>query len=303
MSVRTTKTSITVLITTLALAFMYSAVAQADDTTTTTTTDITKSDSDKPSKSESYLKDIRDTLQLNINKLPVYLNQLTKMSLSWLAPDDSTATATLQNHFTTLANEKLENAQTQTDSQNQFLSAFIPAASKDSADITYQTMLLPLTTPSSASQNNAIFNYTLYASGLNIQHTAPDDIGWRPGRSLILYKNYYYTASAVQTYNGYILSELYANSKNGNKIKKTQDSLVHQANGSDWFTQIASENIGIVLRQILLYNSQTYVVLTQLLDTQQKLLTAQVMNNALLIAVNQESESRLYTKAASLPPD
>lgn len=302
MSARTIKTSITVLISTVTLAFTYSAVAQED--TTTKAADTTKSESDKtPSKSESYLKDIRDTLVLNINKLPVYLNQLTKMSLSWLAPDDSSATATLQNRFTSLANTKLQNARTQTESQDLFLGTLIkPETSPiDSTNIAYQTLLSPLTPKNSAMRDNAIYKYTVYASGLNIQH-APPQYTWERSPAVDIYRNYFYTTSAVQTYNGYILSDLYANSKNGNKVKEMQDSLTQQASSSDWFTQIASENIGVVLRQILLYNSQTYVVMTQLLDTQQKLLVAQTMNNALLIAVNQEAENRLYSKASGERP-
>lgn len=307
MSTRTRKTSLTILIASLTMTCTYTAFAQTEGDATKTTTEA------KPSKSEDYLKEIRDTLVLNIDKLPLYLNQITKMALSWLAPDDSTATATLQNQLATLANAKLENNQTHLESQESFINFFNPVPKpsvpdvayqlrkKAADDVTYQTLLRPAS-PDTAYQNDSIFNYTLYASGLNIKHLQPE-IYWRDNPSIKLYKNYYNTTSAVQTYNGYILSELYASSKNGNKIKQTQDQLVQQASSSDWFTQIASENMGVVLRQILLYNSQMYVMMTQLLDIQQKLLTAQTMNNALLIAVNQENESRLYNKAAGNRPE
>jgi hypothetical protein len=263
-----------------------------------------------PSASESYLKDIRDTLLININKLPLYLNQLTKMALSWLAPDDSSATAALQNSFTTLANAKLQNAKTQLDSQNKFLADFFGhPASQDSFlnanDLAYPTLLnQPYFNPDSRANSNPAYNYTQYAAGLNIRHKIPLST-WVPDRQhpgIAMYTNYYNTTSAVQTYNGYILSELYADSRNNNLVKQTQDSLIQQATHSTWFTQIASENIGLVLRQILLYNSQTYVLLAQLLETQKKLLASQAMNNALLIAVNQEAENRIYSKASGKPP-
>ncbi len=275
-------------------------------TTETTTTASTSTGTQEPSKSEGYLKEIRDILLLNINKLPVYLNQLTKMSLSWLTPDDSSSTAKLQNSFTMLANERIQNAKTHNESQTQFLNAFLGrTAPKNVSEITYQTLFNPPPPPTAANptQNEyASFMYTMNASGLNIQHAPPQTFWNETTPAVILYKNYYYTTAAVQTYNGYILSELFANAKNENKVKKTQDSLIQQASSSDWFTQIASENIGVVLRQILLYNSQTYVLLTQMQQTQQKLLEAQVMNNALLIAVNQEAENRLYSKAAGMKP-
>lgn len=308
MSIRTRKTRLTLLMASIMLACTCTAYAQIEETSTSTAT----TDS-KPSKSESYLKDIRDILALNIDKLPIYLNEITKMALSWLTPDDSASTAKLQSQLTTLTNARMESHQTLLDSQEIFMNVFNPVPKpqvpdvayqmkkKLADDVTYQSLLRPVS-PDPAYQNDVIFNYTLYASGLNIKHPQPE-IFWRDNPSIKLYKNYYNTASAVQTYNGYILSELYANAKNGNKVKQTQDSLVQQATSSDWFTQIASENIGIVLRQILLYNSQMFVMMTQLLETQQKLLAAQTMNNALLIAINQENENRLYNKAAGNRPE
>lgn len=289
----------TILMTTLTLTIVNSPPALAQDAT-----------APAPSASESYLKDIRDTLLININKLPIYLNQLTKMALSWLAPDDSSSTATLQSSFTALINAKLQDAKTQSDSQQKFLTDFLgnpPSQDKflNANDITYQTLLnKPYFSPDSRSNVDPAYNYTQYAAGLNIRHLMPSP-NWIPDRqhpAVTMYTNYYNTASAVQTYNGYILSELYADAKNNNRSKQTQDSLIQQANTSDWFTQIASENLGIVLRQILLYNSQTYVLLAQILETQKKLLASQVMNNALLIAVNLEAENRIYSKASGRPP-
>jgi hypothetical protein len=293
------KTVLTLLITLLVMTGYHSAFAQDLAILATPA---------PPSASESYLKDIRDTLLININKLPIYLGQLTKLSLSWLAPDDSSATASLQNSFTTLTNARLQNARTQSDSQIKLLGDFLGnPTSQDSFpnanDISYQTLLNQPYFPINPRSNaDPAYTYTQYAAGLNIRHIMPSP-NWVPNKPAIaMYMNYYNTASAVQTYNGYILSELYSNSKNNNSFKQTQDSLVQQASNSTWFTQIASENIGVVLRQILLYNSQTYVLLADLLETQKKLLAAQAMNNALLVAVNQEAENRLYSKAANRPP-
>lgn len=293
MSARRIKTIFTLLLT---LTLVCSSAVQAQDATTATTTTTTSDPkAATPTTSENYLKKIL----ANVNKLPIYLRELTKMAISWLEPDNSNATATLQNSFTTLASARLANVKTQLESQEQFFNSFAGQTSlAKQAEINYKTLLHSNKSPSIGSP---AYTYALYATGLNIKHAEPE-IRWRDSPANTMYTNYYNTASAVQTYNGYILSELYADVKNNNRVQTTQDSLVQQASNSDWFTQIASENIGVVLRQILLYNSQTYVLLTQLLETQKKLLTSQTMNNALLLAVSQETENHLYSKAAGKNP-
>ncbi len=300
----------TVLIATLAFTVAYHPIASAQDATTQES-DTTK----KLSASEGFLKDIRDILFANINKLPLYLNQLTKMAISWLAPDNSKTTAELQNNLTRLANTQSVNAQIQLLSQKKFLDEFLDnPASQDTFpnvnDLCFETLLnKPYFNPDTRLKLDPsidpAYNYTVNASGLNLKHFRPSP-SWNPNDrrhpSIAMYIRYYNTASAVQTYNGYVLSELYAESKDNNLAKQTQNQLIQQANDSNWFTQIASENLGIVLRQILLYNSQTYVLLAQLLETQKKLLVSQTMNNALLIAVNQEAENRIYSKASGQLP-
>ncbi len=292
------KTGTTLLIT----AFIFASAQAQEDTPAASSKSETPT---TPTKSESYLKEIRDCLLVNINKLPVYLHQLTKMALSWLAPDDSDITATQQNNFATLANLQLKNSTLQIDSQNRFLRDFLTNPSLQN-DIIYQTLLNQPYNPNTPSQPiDPAYAYTKYASALNVSHKdIPLPIhNKKAAAAQLMYINYYKTSSAIQTYNGYILSELYADFKNKNAVKQTQDSLIQKASDSDWFTQIASENIGIVLRQILLYNSQTYVLLAQLLETQKKLLASQAMNNALLISINQEEEGRLYAKANGQVPD
>lgn len=307
------KTSIILCFTTL--AFMHNSLA-AD----TPQDDAKKSESSEPpSKSEGYLKEIRDILLANVNKLPVYLNQLTKMALSWLAPDNSESTAIQQKNFSTLANVKFENTKMQLDDQNKLLTDFLNPLSKTDTIpgpvtnvISYQTLLnqppfkSPTSQPPALTHNpEAAYIYIQNAAALNIHHKKPPFAISNNDKDVTAanqYNNYFMTTSAVQTYNGYILSELYDDFKNNNKAKKTQDELIKNASQPNWFQQIASENLGVVLRQILMYNSQTYVVLAELLETQKKLLAAEAMNNALLITVSQETEKRLYQRANGEPP-
>jgi hypothetical protein len=292
------------LIATLAVIFIDITPVQADEATPSVSTTSNAS----TSTSASYLKDIRDytyAILAKVNSLPAFIKESTKLALSWLAPDNSASTAALQRDFTTLYNVSVQNTETQKDYQKTLLNDFFTANKTrvpHPNDLTYQTLLKQPYLPFVAGINRtpqeqeeeAVKNYVQYASSLNIAHLLPtkDDT-----RSANAYRNFYQTVSAVQTFNGYILSSLYADYKNNNAIKKTQDSLVKQASDSDWFTQIASENMGVVLRQILLYNSQVYVLLTQLLETQKKLLISQAMNNSLLIANSQVNEGLLYTKA------
>lgn len=322
------KTGITLLTTVFTFSFLYSTMANAqEDTTADTTTATTTTDKNETTgKSEGYLKEIRDILLINVNKLPVYLNQLAKMALSWLAPDDTETTAIQQKNFAKLADAELQTLNTQRESQTRFIYDFLkrnPAMPDEGLlgtefapvinSINYQTLLSqPFSQPSQQqlqqfqNQDDPAYNYTQFASALNIRHKKPPKVRPSVDKNYLAaigqYYNYYMTTSAVQTYNGYILSELYADAKNKNATQKARDALVEKASETNWFTQIASENIGIVLRQILMYSSQTYVLLADLLETQKKLLTAQTMNNALLIAVNQDTERRIYQRANGEPP-
>jgi len=113
------------------------------------------------------------------------------------------------------------------------------------------------------------------------------------------YQNYFNTVNAIQSFNGYVLSGLYAESKGGNQFNTTQLALLQQTSQPSWLNQIASQELGKVLRQMLLFQSQTYVLISQLIQTQKQLLIATTMTNSLLIANNQLNETVLYSRAAT----
>ena len=132
---------------------------------------------------------------------------------------------------------------------------------------------------------------------MNITHTIPGP-NWRgTEENKQKYLSYYSSISAIQTFNGYLLSQLYADYVNGRQYTQQQTALIQQASSSDWFTHVASESIGVVLRKILMYNSQLYVLMTELVQTQKQLLSAQAMTNTLLIIGNQFTENQLISKA------
>lgn len=251
---------------------------------------------------------------VRVNNLPQYLEGFGAFIAAWLSPDKSDTTAKLQANFSTSTNNILQNANTQLGLQPQLIQDFfgssVTAATLPYAnDLTYQSLLgMPYfpTDPRKIGQSGTIdyaYNYTKNVAGLNIKHITPGIAGWH-GEKLDQqhYKSFYDTVTSIQTFNAYVLSKLAAESQNGDPFSKTQLALIQQASSADWFSQVASESIGIVLRQVLMYNSQIYVLLSQLLQTQKQLLEIQAMNNTLLILLNQQNEEIALRRATGSMP-
>jgi len=234
-------------------------------------------------------KDTQSILQ-GINNIPSYLSDITEMAQSWLKPDDSSATANNQSLFNTLGQAPNPNLGFTAQLTKNFLSggtnASLPA---DANDYSFTTLIgSPLQKPdprqSSANPPNPIQNYIQNASGSNLTFTPPVK-GLLGANALALkqYQGLYSTVAAIQSYNNYIL-----NAFNGElNQENTMSSLVSQATDSGWLTQVAAQELGKVLREILLYDSQSYVLLTRLYQTEQRQLAATAMTNSLLIALNQ----------------
>lgn len=257
---------------------------------------------------ENIMKFTYGTL-VAVNNLPNYLQPLTELSLAWLSPDKSETTANLQSNFASITDTLKKNSETQSSLLQRLQQDYFgPSVTKDTLpfvnDLTYSTLMeQPYLSPDPRQANdknvNPTYNYLKNAAGLTINHPLPNT-GWAgTSDKKQEYINYYSTISAVQTFNGYLLAQLYTN----NQLSKSQTSLIEQASSSDWFTQVATEDIGIVLRQLLMYNSQVFVMLTQLLQAQRQQLAAQAMSNTMLILNNQNNETMLIKGAqGTLPP-
>lgn len=251
------------------------------------------------------------TILNRVNNLPNYLNALTALALGWLSPDTSDATANLQQNFTNLANAVSQDQSTQLGLQPRLLGDFFGSNATTSTlpyanDLTFQTLLnQPYFNPdprnSLTNKVDSAYNYIKNASGMSISHVIPGNNWNGKPADQTKYINYYNTISAVQTFNMYVMSKLYASYSSNNAVDSLQNTLMQQASSSDWFTQAASENIGVVLRQILIYDSQIYVMLNQMLQTQREMLAAQTMSNTLVILGNQFTESNLLGKATGNP--
>lgn len=247
-----------------------------------------------------------------LDTLPAMLNQLGKMALSWLDTDNSDRTKNLQGQFSNVGNLYIadlsaqQNLQTQTD---QLLLTGVTSKNLATAnDLVYSTLLgMPFLKPDprnavSSTPIDASYNYFKNIAGLNIIHTRPS--AWTTGNAedQRKYINYYSTVTAITSYNGYVLSQLYADAKSNNAMTRTQAELVQNASSSNWQAEISGESLGRVLRQMLLYQSQTYVLLAQLIQTQKQLLLTNAMTNSLLILNNKTNEDHLLSQAMGTQP-
>ncbi|MCL5975536.1 MAG: hypothetical protein M1270_06910 [Gammaproteobacteria bacterium] len=249
------------------------------------------------------------TLQ-SVNNVPTYLYDLTRMALSWLEPDKSDTSTNMMSQFSTLGSNILSNQDKQIKMQQQLIadmynvkaetlndpniSASLPIGGIN--DISFMTIMGMPPMPKVKSDP---YNYLKNISGFAINHTPPL-IGWTgTSENQKIYGAYYHTLMAIQSFNAYILSDLYVNSQSGNGLTSAQNALVSQASDSQWLATIGGEELGKVLRQILMFNSQSYILLTELLRTERQLLAAQTINNTLQILTNMNNEKLMLSKAIS----
>lgn len=253
------------------------------------------------------------TLQ-SVNNIPTYLYNITEMALSWVSKDDSDTTTNMLSRFSALGGAILQNEVRQNEIQQQLMADMYgqpiasftqptnsPAIAQVVPNINDLSFMTILGAPPAPKLPSNPYNYLKNASGFTLKHVIPGPgLGWTgKTENQEAYYTYFDTLMAVQSFNAYTLSNLYANSVNGNGLTNTQNALISQATDSQWLVTIGGEELGKVLRQILMFNSQSYVLLAELVKTQRQLLTAQVMNNTLLILTNQMNEHLMLSRARS----
>lgn len=266
----------------------------------------------------AYLKQIAQNttdILTDVSTLPNYISTMIQYALNVQKTDDSQQTKDMQGNFAATGSAIISDVAQQLASQPTFNSDLLGTdATKETLpngnDLVYSTMLGqplfnpdPRNKPGAPPTANPPYNYIKNAAGMSLSHTLPR-FNWRGAPTdLTKYTNYYNTIMAVESYNGYILSNQLVELQNGNGLSTAQMNLVKQASDSaNWLAPVAAEEIGKVLRQILIFESQSYVLTTQLLQTQKQLLAAQVMTNALLIANNQTNEGIMLAKAQGIRP-
>ncbi len=249
---------------------------------------------------------------------------------SWLLPDDSDIAAETQEKFVTYTNANFINEKSRNEQQQKITQALFKDAqgnltvTKESVpwanDITFQTLMgIPYFPEDPRDEKkdgvvikttNAPLNYVENIAGVNIKHIIPNST-WRNSSGLSGAENigltnyiaFYKTVASIQTYNAWVLSEMYADYENGGSFSAEQNKLIQQASNSDWFKHVMGDpNIAHILRETLMYISQSLVIQSQLLKTQKQQLAAQAMTNTLLILGNQFNESTLLDKATGRIP-
>lgn len=263
----------------------------------------------------AIMKNTYGTLKA-VNNIPNFLYEITELAMSWLADDKSDSTKKMQFQFATLGKIILSNNDLQNKIQTNLLATQLGVNESEFSqeadapilkqlpfvnDLSYASLLSKPPVPKAPNVNLASINYIKNASGSNISHVTPN-LTWHGGLNLFKYLSYYNTVISVESFNGYVLSNLYADYQNHNGFTNTQQQLIREASNSDWIAEIATEKLGVIFRKLLIFNSQTYVLMTQLLETQKQLLTAQVMTNALLISNNIMIEPLLVSKAQGIAP-
>lgn len=261
---------------------------------------------------EGYLKQIADNTYGTLQKINDFVN-------SWLQKDDTSATSQMQTYFGTLGNLILKqldldselNLQLAADLFNQPINNFKATANgaptvlqtiPNVNDLVYSSILGKPLIPSAAKNANPAYNYLKNASAMTIQHVVPG-LTWQGDiEAQNRYQSYYNTIMSIESFNAYALSGPYTEGQGGNSFTVTQAQLIKQASDSKWLAEVAQQELGKVFRQILMFSSQSYVLLSQIVQMQKQLLTATVMTNSLLILANQTGENLLVSKAQGVRP-
>jgi hypothetical protein len=291
--------------------------------------------SNAQAQNEAILNAIKvntDNILSSINAFPSFLSNLVTSSIisfisqTWLLPDDDAngLSTHLRANFVAMDTLFLNSALAQTNKQLQLTADLFSEDPHKSAqnlanftagdgvadilkalpninDLVYTTLLGAPPVARGAPAGDAAFNYIKNASGIGIHHYLPNE-SWVRKPALEKYKEYYNTVTAIESFNGYVLSNLYTE---GNQFNALQTKLLKQATDdseNSWFTKVSSEHLSVVFRQILMYQSQIFVLMTQLLQLQKQTLTAQAMTNTLLIATNKQAEGLLVSQAQGVLP-
>jgi hypothetical protein len=264
-----------------------------------------------------YTKGTMDAL----NKLPQAIEGLAKLATVFTEADDGrgpdgkvlnpppSVTPIIQATLTGYSGALLNSLGGQLTIQNQLLQEiFGPTAVANADDLSFQTLVgIPYSSTNPLKKDEAqasgpAYSYIRNAAGLNLTHTIPGGnwTGRQPDQQN--YTNYYNTVISVQTFNAYVLSQLYTDATNG-AVLKSRNSLLQQASDpTKWLTQMASEDMGYVLREMLIYTANIYVMLSELLNVQKQLLTAQAMTNTLMVLTGQNNEQLLLQRAKAPMP-
>lgn len=238
-----------------------------------------------------------------------FLKAFNAYALNWLQIYTAPSSTELGSMF----GQYMDNVQTNTTKQASYISSTggslyllddparaIYKMPLPTPDISYATLLKQPGGASQASDEIKFYSkeFIKNASGLNIPHLSPASIpaGGDPN-AVAAYRTFYNTISSIANYDAYILSAHAADVENNYKLSQIQTDLKNYATNNKWLAHVNEEqSIGVILRQLLLFTSQMYVISLQSLETQKQLLAAIAMTNSLVILGNGYYEGTLVDK-------
>jgi hypothetical protein len=249
-----------------------------------------------------------------MNQTPAYLSELTEMAKSWNQTDDPANTVGNNQYiFASLGTMRVKNQADQLSMTQSLILQFLQAGSFNASkpvipsnanELSYTILFgVPLIKPptnsfTSLTQAKADYTATMSnyirnasASTLILEQPNPN---WPDNYAKKQYIRLYNTLTAMQSYNQYLISGL-SNLKN---IQESTTNLSNLATSPDWFKQISTEPLGLVIRHILMYSSQSFVQSNQIVELQQKQLAAQAMTNSLLVVLVQANVGGQLKQAA-----
>jgi hypothetical protein len=254
-----------------------------------------------------FIYEIRNTtyaILAKMNESPAYIEEITKMAMSWNSTEDPTqsipnnqyAFSMLDANYNALAGQQVNLAK---DLTKQMLYGNVkeneePTLPKNANELNYPTILgQMIADQGNTSQENLTKSYINNTSGVTFIQEPPSK-RWRDTETARKYASLYNSLSAIKSFNAYVLTGL-SNQKDTDKLN---GYLTDQASNSTWFGQVASEPLGMVFRQMLMYNSQIYVQLNRMMKLQQQMLYSQAMANTLtMIQLQQVTGELLYQRA------
>lgn len=245
------------------------------------------------------------TILDSVNKIPTYVVDITQMAQNLNSTNDqSNIMGNYQYAFANLQQINTQSISTQmTNSQNatsQFLMAGSfdpsnPVLPQNANELNY-SILFNKTLPNTqapqnmqASQQNFINN--LAGMGTILKQPSP---AWKKSTAASNYMGFYNAIAAINSYNAYTLNGMLAQPASND----LNNYLIGVSSNSDWFKNVASEPLGVVVRQILMFTSQIYVLLNQLITLQQNMLGEMATLNTLIsLEAQQLTGSQLYQTA------
>lgn len=247
-----------------------------------------------------------------VNNVPVFLQNIATalLSLQQQDNDSNSLTYRVQNYFAQLGLGYTQQNAAQAQIQRQVMADVLGVPLSDFNgrnpkilqqlpnvnELAYGTLL---NQPPTGIGARNVYNYVKNAAGMSVHHVMPDPRWEGDKDAKEKYQNYYFTVTSIESYNAYLVSRLLTEAARNPSATQLQDALVNQASSSSWIAEIATEEIGKVLRQILLFQSQNYVLNTQIERHLRELVISQAMGNTLATLFNDQFEQQMVDNAQS----